>query len=130
MRFSILADFDHESAIDKVMDRFHEVGVRKFFQEKNYGGTLMGITIVLMCRRPALKFKQRIRYSRKEEKIYLDLMLDYTEFISVSQEQRDKITARKIIDEVPSIIRKYKLPDFNYEEFESDLGMLMSKILY
>jgi hypothetical protein len=108
MRFSILADFDHEAGIDIVMDRFIQVGVRKFSRKR-----IMAVPW----------------YSRKEEKIYMDLMLDYNLFVSVSQEERDKVTAQKMMKEVPPIVRKYKLPDFNYTEFESDLPMLMSEIV-
>lgn len=82
-----------------------------------------------MCQDPALNLKQRIQYSKKERKIYMDLMLDLPLFISISQKEREKIVVSKLIAEIPPIIKKYKIADFDLIKFETDLKNCMSKIL-
>lgn len=128
-RFNILADFYWEVHIDKVLDLLSDTGYRRYFSEQDYGTSLDGITVVLMCQDPNLNLKQRIRLSKKEKKIYLDIMLDLPRFLDIAQKEREKIIVDKLIAEIPPIITKYKLEDFNLTKFETDLKNWMSKIL-
>ena len=128
-RFNILADFYWETNSDKVLDLLSDTGYRRFFLEQNYGSSLEGLTVVLMCQDPNLKLKQRIRLSKKERKIYLDIMLDLNQFMGLIQKEREKIIVEKLLSEIPPIIAKYKLEDFNVSKFEMDLQSQMSKIL-
>lgn len=73
--------------------------------------------------------KQRIRLSKKEKTIYMDIMLDLNQFLKVEQKEREKVVVEKLINEVPAIIRKYRLEDFDILKFESDLKKWMIKIL-
>lgn len=128
-RFNILADFYWESKIDKVLDTLSETGYRRFFSEQYYGSTLNGITVLLICQDPSLNLKQRIRLSKKEKTIYMDIMLNLNQFLKIEQKERKKIVVEKLINEVPVIIRKYRLEDFDILKFESDLKKWMIKIL-
>ena len=121
MRINILCDADWEAKIDKVLDNFSNLGYRRFFEERSYGCSLEGVTIVLMCQDPKLNLKQRIKHSIKEKKIYLDIMLDLLQMKSIDQQQRNKIVADKIINEVSPIIAKYKFNDFDLVKFKEDL---------
>lgn len=96
-RFNILADFCWESEVDKVLDRLSAIEYRRFFVEQYYGSSLEGITVVLMCQNPDLNLKQRIRFSKKEKKIYLDLMLDLNQFLLIDQRQKERVVAEKLI---------------------------------
>ena len=89
MRFNILSDADWDSKIDKVLDTFSDFGYRRLFEEKNYGDSLYGITVVFMCRNTEYNFKQRIKYSKKEKKIYLDIMLDLNQFKQIEQREKN-----------------------------------------
>jgi len=128
MRFNLLSDSDWDSKIDKVLDTLSDFGYRRFFEEKNYGGSLEGITIVFMCRNPEYKFKQRIKYFRKERKVYLDIMLDLKQFRQIEQSERERIVAQRLVSEIPPIIANYRLPDFDLPKFETDLRKLLEKI--
>lgn len=128
-RFNILADFYWESKIDKVLDTLSETGYRRFFSEQYYGSTLNGITVLLICQDPSLNLKQRIRLSKKEKTINMDIMLDLNQFLKIEQKEREKIVVEKLINEIPAIIRKYRLEDFDILKFESDLKKWMIKIL-
>lgn len=129
-RFNILADFYWEAQIEKVLESLSNIGYRSFFLEQDYGTSLVGITVVLMCQAPNLNLKQRIRLSKKEKKIYLDIMLDLPSFIEIAQKEREKIIVNKLISEIPPIITKYKLKDFDLAKFETDLENWMLKILH
>lgn len=56
-------------------------------------------------------------------------MLDLNQFLQIDRKEREKVVVEKLIDEVPAIIRKYKLEDFDIQKFESDLKNWMTKIL-
>jgi len=105
------------------------LAIRFFFEKQEYGNSLDCVAIVLMCQDPSLNLQQRIRFSRKERTIYMDIMLDFDELIKIDQNAREKVVVEKLIEEVPVIIRKYKLVDFNLLRFEKDLRKWMSKML-
>ncbi|WP_295794145.1 hypothetical protein [Mucilaginibacter sp.] len=127
MRFNILCDADWESGIDKVLSALSGFGYRRIFDEKDYGSSIDGITIILMCKNPEFNFKQRIKHSKKEKKVYMDIMFDLYQFSKIEQKEREKIVAQRLISEVPSIIGKYKFEDFDLVRFTDDLKKLLEK---
>lgn len=129
MKLFITTDSNWEAKIEKVADALYDTGYVSFFEQQNYGTSLNGISIVLMCRDKNLNFKQRIRFIRNEKIIYMDLMFNIDEFLNISQGEREKIVVNKIIEEVPKIVAKYKLADFNLTKFNKNLNKWMTKIL-
>ncbi|WP_158825587.1 hypothetical protein [Mucilaginibacter lacusdianchii] len=121
MRFNLLSDANWESKISQVLSTLSDFEYRRFFEEKYYGSSLEGITVVFICRNPEHNFRQRIRHSKKEKKIYLDIMLDLDQFIQVTQTEREKIIAQRLIVEIAPVIAKYKFEDFNLARFKNDL---------
>lgn len=129
MRFFITCDSFWEAQVDRVIDLIDDTGYKRYFSEEDYGTSLQGVTVVLVCQDPNLNLKERSRLSKKEKKIYLDIMLDLNQFLGINQKEREKIVVAKLIAEIPPIIAKYKLDDFNLEKFEKDLRFWISKIL-
>lgn len=123
MRFGIVSDTNYETKIgSQVTIQFPARELEDWLHFKNYGNDLVDIGIILMCRNPEYNFKQRIRMDRKNRILYIDLMLDYHYFVSdITQEDRISTVAKKIFEEVPLIVKKYKLKDFDLELFMSDL---------
>lgn len=129
MRFDIISDTNYEAKIDQVTDTFPARELEDWLHFKNYGSDLVDIGIVLMCRNPEYNFKQRIRMDRKDKILYIDLMLNYYYFTSnITQEDRINAVAKKIIEEVPPIVKKYKFKDFDTDLFISDLKMYFIEI--
>jgi hypothetical protein len=126
MRVNILGDIYWESKVDKVLDALSDINYWTYFQEREYGEELVGLTIVLMCQEPALDLKQRIRLSKKEKKLYLDIMLDLPEMKRSDQTTRNRIVQKKLLAEVPVIVRKYKLREFDTERFIEDFQQKFS----
>jgi len=129
MRFLITCDSDWEAKIDKVLDALYDTGSKEFFDKQNYGSSLDCVAVVLMCQNPALNLRRRIRQSKKEKTIYLDIMLDLNQFLRINQKERNRIVAEKLVAEVPPIIAKYKLGDFNLSMFKSHLSKWMTKVI-
>jgi len=129
MKLFLTSDSDWEVKINKITTRLYDTGYTFFFEKQEYGNSLDCVAIVLMCQDPSLNLQQRIRFSRKERTIYMDIMLDFDELIKIDQNAREKVVVEKLIEEVPVIIRKYKLVDFNLLRFEKDLRKWMSKML-
>lgn len=129
MRFDITSDTHHEAKIYQFMDAFRATELQYWLNFKNYGNDLEEIFIVLMCRNPEYNFKQRIRMDRKDKILFMDLMLDYNYFTSnITQEDRINAVAKKIIEEVPPILKKYKFKDFDADLFINDLKMYFIEI--
>jgi len=121
MKFLILADCDIQSGIEEVLRIIRKTNYNQFFKSQNYGDDIECVSIILMCRDESLNFKQRIRHSKKEKTIYLDIMLKLSEYIKASPEWRMKTTIKNIFEELSRIIRKYKIKNFASEMFISDV---------
>jgi len=120
MDLFITSDANAESGLGEVVYRISGP-TRKHFAAKDYGASLHGVGVVLMCRNPALKFKQRIKFVKKEKTLYLDIMLDLDQMRVATPEERQQIVIQRILKEVPEIIARKAIPDFNQEEFACDL---------
>jgi len=127
MRFFITADYNWESKLDHAM---RNLELADFFADRNYGEDLQGgIGVILMCRDPGLNFKQRIRFSKKDQALSMDVMLDLPFFVSASYARRREVVAKSLIAEIPRVVKKYKFTDFDVENFSIDLERIVSEQL-
>jgi len=94
---------------------------RQFFAPKDYGTGLLGVVVGLMCRDPKLNFKRRIRFDRKDRKLYMDVMLDLPQMVQATPELRRKIIAERLMEEIPPVVHKYSIRDFDEARFTEDL---------
>jgi hypothetical protein len=122
IRFLITADANSETGVGEASIFMTSSGFYKFIEQQNYGLSLKGLCVIFMCRAPELEFKQRIRYSKKDQKLYFDLMLDYNQFVDMSDEQRVSEMCIKLLEEMPPIVKKYKFSDFDLDKFMNNLS--------
>ncbi len=127
MNFKILYDADWEAKLDKVLSNFSDKGFKLYFEKKEYGSSLDEIVVILMCRNPDYNFNQRIRFSKKEKTLYLDIMLNLNQFKELEQTERNRLVSQRLFRELPPIIAKYKLESFDLEKFEKDLQKWLKK---
>jgi len=120
MRFRVVSDSNVEAGLSEISDGFYEGGLRNYFSEK-YDDSGLNLGVVLMCRDPELNFKQRISFSKKDNTLYIDIMLDFEQMSRADKHTRKRIVAEKLVNEVPQIIAKYKFKDFDLPRFSSDL---------
>jgi hypothetical protein len=120
MRFSILSDADDETGLHEIV---YEVNgpIGNFFTNRFYDDSGIEMAIILMGRDPRWDFKQRIRFVKKENCLYMDLMFDWNMVVESDHTARKEIVAEKIVTEVPQIIAKYKFKDFDLPRFTKDL---------
>ncbi len=128
MRFNILSDAHWESKIDQVLNELSDFGFRRHFESKKYGSGLLGLTVVFMCQDPALNLKRRLRHSKKESKVYMDIMLDLPAMKTGELDARKREVAQRLFDEVPVVLSGYKIPDFDKDAFVADLRVWIDRI--
>src|SRR5688572_27140572 len=89
---------------------------------------LRSIGVILMCRDPDLKFCRRIKYVKKDNALYMDIMLDLNKMMAVDSITRRKFVLGRIVEEIPVILQKYKdkkldvLNNFDVGRLASDLN--------
>lgn len=121
MRFAILGDSHWEARLDEISEALADGKFREFFEDRFYDDSGLKISVILMCRDPRLEFKRRIRYSRSENKLYMDVMLDFNEMKQASSVNRKRIVAEKVMTDVPQTVAKYKFKNFDLKRFSQDL---------
>ena len=127
MHFFLTADCNWESKRDHAT---RNLELREFFQDRSYGDDIAGgIYVVLMCRDPDLKFKQRIRFSKKDQSLSMDVMLDLPFFVSATHAQRREAVARQLLSDIPRVIDKYKFKNFDLATLSNDLGEIVCEQL-
>jgi hypothetical protein len=129
MRLNLLGDIDWESKVDQVLASLSDSDYRSYFQERDYGAGLVGVTVVLMCQDPALNLKRRIRLSKKEKKLYMDIMLDLAEMKAAADlATRRRIVFERLLKEVPEVVSKYSISDFDAVRFIDDFRMFFENV--
>jgi len=127
MRLNLLSDAHWESKVDRVLNDLSSSGYRDYFLARDYGSGLSGITVIFMCREASLSFKQRIRYAKSEKKLYIDIMLDLDLMRDADNEERKRIVADRIVNELPRVILAHEIPDFDAASFAFDLKAWLSE---
>jgi hypothetical protein len=120
MKFFITYDANTESGLAEItygMTRSFE----NYFTDRFYDDSGIEMAIILMCRDPRLNFKQRVRFVKKENCLYMDIMLDLHVMSRSDPETRKRIVAEKIMTEVPQIVMKRRFKDFDLPRFTKDL---------
>ena len=128
MRVNFLSDAHWESRVGKVLDELSSTGYRGLFETRDYGKGLNGITVVFMCQDPSLNLKQRVNFAKKERKLYLDIMLSLDEMKQAAPDVRKRIVIERLADEVPAVLRKYSIEDFDEPRFVEDLKSWLASL--
>ncbi|MGO1070815.1 hypothetical protein [Lysobacter sp. CA199] len=95
--------------------------LEEFFQNRHYGEGLKDIRVMLMCCDAQTASSQRHRYHKDRAALSMDVMLDLDRFIAATHAQRRQWIYDAMLEEIPRIIRKKKLKDFDLDAFQADL---------
>jgi hypothetical protein len=120
MHFRITADSNQESGVGDVVTDISGP-TRQHFVPRDYGSGLPRIGVVLMCRDPHLDFKRRVRFSKKDQTLYMDVMLHLPDMIPLTHGERRRAIMQRLEQEIPEVLTKYAFRDFDQPRFESDL---------
>lgn len=132
MHVKILSDAEAESGILDVIVWLAKTNYWEAFQQEDYGDGLENVSMFLICRDPGLGFRRRIRHLKKEKRIYIDVMLQVSKFTGASVKCRKEMVIESLLKDVPPVIRKYKVEDFECEKFllsfSRNIGLLLEQI--
>lgn len=120
MRFFLTSDANSESGLGDTLFGVSKQ-LREYFSDRFYDDSGIEMAIVLMCRDPHWNFKQRIRFVKKENCLYMDIMLDLDVMSRADPATRKRIVGEKIVNEVPQIVAKKKFKAFDLPRFMKDL---------
>ncbi|WP_151811434.1 hypothetical protein [Acinetobacter bereziniae] len=115
-KFQLLSDTDSESGILFAKQQITSNGFNKYITSENYGSDLNGVVIILVCRKPEIILKKRLRLSKKEKMLYMDIMLDYDLFKNMEFEQRVTQICKTLLVELSQVLKKYKFEDFKSDK--------------
>jgi len=121
MKFKITADYTIESKIELITNELYSMHLSKSFEAKNYGTGMNFIGLVLMCQQSEINLKQRINYSKKESRIFIDIMLNYEYVLKLSFEELKTYVVRQVIKTLHEVFENKKIKEFNYNQFLADL---------
>lgn len=127
MRFMITSDANKESGVGDVVTDLCGPTLQHF-GPRDYGSGLPQLGVVLMCRDPYLNFKRRVRFSKKDQTLYMDVMLHLPDMIPLSHDERRRVIIQRLEMEIPQVLSKYAFRDFDQPRFESDLRAWFSTV--
>ena len=120
MHLRITSDANEESGVGDVVDELSG-RTRQHFVPRDYGSGLPRLCVVLMCRDPHLAFKQRVRCSKEDQTLYMDVMLHLPDLIPLRHDERRSVIIHRLEQEISSVLTKYAFQDFDRPRFETDL---------
>src|SRR5580658_7654827 len=114
MRINILADFNWEAKVDHTI---RPLCIREAFEDRDYGSSIQEIVIVLNCRSPELRHKQRVRFSPSKAQLSMDVMLPLNVMVKSTHAERRALVARQLLEGVRIVLGKYRFASFDVEGF-------------
>ncbi len=127
MHLRITADSNQESGVSEVVIELSGP-TRQYFVPRDYGSGLPRLGVVLMCRDLELDFNRRVRFSKKDQTLYMDVMLQLSDMISLAHNERRRVIIERLSREIPEVLTEYKFRDFDQPRFESELRAWFSSI--
>ena len=127
MKVNITSDTHWEAGVEKILNRAYGPELSEYFWPKDYGSSVNGIFIVVMCR--DYDFRQRRRFSKKEKILYLDVLLTFDKFKLLNPDQKKVQVLQEILSEISGTLSKYKFGDFDQERFEEDFREKLTALI-
>lgn len=121
LKLRISSDSNWEARVNEFTDELPRPRFETRFAKTYYGAGIADIFIVLTCRDPALRFRQRIKWLEAERALELDVMLPLEEMITATTEERCQIGAQCMLRDISKVLKKYKISGFDSDRFLADM---------
>ena len=105
--------------------------IARFFKPRSYGEAIQEVVIVLVCRDPMYRFKQRVRLDRKERIFYTDVMLDWGEMLGAGPRRRAVVlgaTRRALREVLERRHKRERLKEFDLGQFLLDFDTVCARL--
>jgi hypothetical protein len=121
MRVTISGEIDGSFGLGEVVTDLSGPTKRNF-QERHYGSGIEALVIILVCHELSSSLKRRMRFTKKNKLLGFDIMLDYDEMKRLDQAARKQKVIGQILTEMPKILKKYAISDFDEQRFVEDFA--------
>jgi hypothetical protein len=112
MRLLISGDYEAETGLDDVVAELTRLS-RTSFDEPCFGPGVADLEIKLVCRRE--EPTQRTRYERAARRFTMDTLLPFNAIVDAAPEQRRKLVARQLCDDVQETLGRRHEPIQNFD---------------
>jgi hypothetical protein len=127
MEVSVSGDFYWEARLDQVIHTLSGPEYQQYFDERDYGDGLNRIGVMLVCQEPEFNLKRRIRLTKKDKILTMDIMLGLPEMKVADAQLRRHIVAERLLKEVPEVVSKYEIDNFDSTRFIDDFKSWVGK---
>lgn len=112
------SDIREDSGIDSMM---HDFKLGRIFREKDYGNNSIELCFVLNCFESINVIKNRIRFSKVEQVLYWDVILDYEKVKVADMAEKKRLIATEVIKSF-DVIDKYPKLGLDKKRMKEDAG--------
>ena len=120
MKLNILCDANSESRVAEALSALPVLELRNYVAEQDYGNGLSFLLIGIICRDPELGLRPRIRFTKKDKTLSMDVMLHLPDMMALDDLGRTRVIAQRLSDEVPAVISRYAIQGFDAGQFLAD----------
>lgn len=109
------------TGVGKIFLSLGNEGLFEWLMDRDYGGSDFKVFAVLNCLPPITNPKKSVRFSRADNTLHLDVMLDFVEMSNADEiQRRDNVTCA-MLQQIPDALRKYPKLEFDTNAFSEDL---------
>ncbi len=101
--------------------------IELYLGDKEYSPEVEALDTIVNCSRRSKDFKHRSRFSRKQKRLFFDIIIDYHYYMSLTEQDQKKCIALFFLRDM-EILRKYKPKDFRFEEMKLDFALFFKQI--
>ena len=120
MRYS--ADYSYETGLSKLTS---ELYLGDFFSKRYYGNISTNIVFTIVCLDQSVK--QICQYSRLQNRLNWNIILNYLDFVSYSEQEKKQKLAYEIIRSFDILIKYPKL-NFEVDSIKRDFVLYFTEL--
>jgi len=130
MIVQLSGDYYETSGFDDIIFTMDNNRLDDYFIPKKYGHSLNKIFIVSRCLKKENEYKPSTRLRKADLVLLIDLMFELPTMEQATQKERREIFIKKMNEELPPIIKKYKFKDFDLDRFMEDFNIYVDEIKF
>ncbi|MDN8644340.1 hypothetical protein Q0S19_07690 [Stenotrophomonas indicatrix] len=126
MKLSFTADCNWEAKVGRIKSHYAENSAE--FARRTYGGEVVSVALLFVCRDPELNLSRRVQFRRKKAEFYTDVMLDLPTIIPLSMKEKMRYVSAELLEQLSEQLNKVKFKDFDHARFLQDLEKWLKEI--